>query len=325
MTLIDGPRLPPARGGAAKSLVIFLHGYGADGNDLIGLGREWSGILPETAFVSPHAPEACAMSPAGRQWFDLTLRDPSEYKRGVTAARPELDAFLDAEMARAGVGPERTALVGFSQGTMMALHTGLLRPSPLAGILGYSGLLADPGALTDGAISRAPVLLIHGDRDDAIARLQTLPSTRRKRVQHDPTHSFQDIVRRVTFHHDLTVMEADFSHFTFNHSRDVNDVYDYLEDRIKETNKKWFFLVNLEGCQILPAAWVQYAHRGKQLNIAASLGSVRFAPGSETERDIRMRAESQDFNPNLRNTREEALARIAEMRAALVADLQTHR
>lgn len=163
------------------------------------------------------------------------------------------------------------------------------------------------------------------NRDDAIARLQTLPSTRRKRVQHDPTHSFQDIVRRVTFHHDLTVMEADFSHFTFNHSRDVNDVYDYLEDRIKETNKKWFFLVNLEGCQILPAAWVQYAHRGKKLNIAASLGSVRFAPGSETERDIRMRAESQDFNPNLRNTREEALARIAEMRAALVADLHTQR
>lgn len=159
------------------------------------------------------------------------------------------------------------------------------------------------------------------NRDDAIARLSSLPSKRRKRVQHDPTHTLQDIVRRVTFHEDLTVMEADFSHFAFNHSRDVNDVYDYLEERIKETGKKWFFLVNLEGCQILPAAWVQYAHRGKQLNIAASLGSVRFAPGSETERDIRMRAESQDFNPNLRNTRDEALARIAEMRAELIAKL----
>ena len=168
MTLIDGPRLPPASGGAPKSLVIFLHGYGADGNDLIGLAREWSPILPDTAFVSPHAPEACAMSPAGRQWFDLTMRDPSEYSRGVNTARPELNAFLDSEMEKTGVGPERTAFVGFSQGTMMALHTGLLRESPLAGILGYSGLLADPGALVNGKISRAPVLLIHGDRDDVI-------------------------------------------------------------------------------------------------------------------------------------------------------------
>lgn len=168
MTMIDGPRLPPASGGEPKSLVVFLHGYGADGNDLIGLGREWSRILPDTAFVSPHAPEACAMSPAGRQWFPLTLRDPGEYARGVKAARSDLDSFLDAEMDRTGVGPGCTALVGFSQGTMMALHTGLLRQHPLAGILGYSGLLADPGALKSENISRAPVLLIHGDRDDLI-------------------------------------------------------------------------------------------------------------------------------------------------------------
>ncbi len=168
MTTIDGPRLAPASGGAPKSLVVFLHGYGADGNDLIALGRQWADLLPDTAFVAPHAPEACAMSPAGRQWFALTMRDPGEYARGVAAARPQLDGFLEVEMERCGVGEAMTALVGFSQGTMMALHAGLLRPRRLAGILGFSGLLADPTALQSGPTSKAPIFLIHGDRDDVI-------------------------------------------------------------------------------------------------------------------------------------------------------------
>jgi phospholipase/carboxylesterase len=168
MSNIDGPRLPPAAGGKPESLVVFLHGYGADGNDLIALGREWADLLPGTAFVSPHAPEACSMSPAGRQWFPLSMRDPDEYARGVDAARPELDAFLDTEMERTGVSDRKTALVGFSQGTMMALHTGLLRTRRLAGILGFSGLLANAEALKAGPVSPAPVLLIHGDSDDVI-------------------------------------------------------------------------------------------------------------------------------------------------------------
>jgi len=110
-------------------------------------------------------------------------------------------------------------------------------------------------------------------------------------------------------------MNVDFSHFTFHHARDVDEFYDHIEERIKATGRKWFFLVDLNGCEILPAAWGQYAYRGKRLNKAASLGSVRFAVGSETEADIRMRAESQDFRPNIRNTRQEALARIDELRA----------
>ena len=168
MTQIDGPRLPPASGGAPQSLVVFLHGYGADGNDLIALGREWADVLPDTAFVAPHAPEACAMSPAGRQWFGRTMRDPHEYARGVETARPELDGFLNAEIERTGVSEAKTALVGFSQGTMMALHAGLLRTRRLAGILGFSGLLADPGALKAGPVSATPVFLIHGDQDEVI-------------------------------------------------------------------------------------------------------------------------------------------------------------
>jgi phospholipase/carboxylesterase len=165
---MDGPRLPPASGASPKSLVVFLHGYGADGNDLIAIGRDWARHLPHTAFVSPNAPHACAGAPMGRQWFPLTMRDPHEFARGVAAARPAVDAFLDAERARYRLDESAVALVGFSQGTMLALHIGPNRPQRLAGILGYSGLLADPAALAGAAIQKPPVVLIHGERDDLI-------------------------------------------------------------------------------------------------------------------------------------------------------------
>ena len=164
----DSPRLPPASGGKPKSLVIFLHGYGADGNDLIGLGREWSRTLPHTAFVSPHAPQPCAGAPMGRQWFALTMRDPHEYARGVAATRPALDRVLDEELAQHGLDESTCVLVGFSQGPMMALHVGPQRKRQLAGIIGYSGLLADPQSLMSHRVQKGPVLLIHGDRDDVI-------------------------------------------------------------------------------------------------------------------------------------------------------------
>ena len=164
--MIDGPRREPQSGGAPQSLVVFLHGYGADGNDLIGLAEEWAPALPDTAFVSPHAPEPCAGAPMGRQWFELTMRDMLELSRGCVAAGPALDAFLDAEMKRHGLKENRIALVGFSQGTMMALHVGLNRP--LAGIVGYSGLLADPGALPQAGAGAPPVVLYHGDQDQVI-------------------------------------------------------------------------------------------------------------------------------------------------------------
>jgi phospholipase/carboxylesterase len=169
---LDGPRLEP-RSGAAKRLVVFLHGYGADGNDLIEIGRAWQPQLPDTAFVSPHAPEPCAGAPTGRQWFALTFRDPDERWRGVNAAAPILNAFLDAELARRKLSPSALALVGFSQGTMMALHVGLRRATPPAAIVGYSGLFvlpnnAAPDVVAGEIKARPPVLLIHGDRDELI-------------------------------------------------------------------------------------------------------------------------------------------------------------
>jgi phospholipase/carboxylesterase len=167
MALIDGPRLP-AKSGHVKQLVVFLHGYGADGNDLIGIGKEWTRFLPDAAFASPHAPEPCGMSPMGRQWFALTFRDPDERWRGVNHARPTLDAFLDAELARLGLDDSRLALVGFSQGTMMALHAAPRRARPAAAVVGYSGMLAGADKLAADVASRPPVLLVHGDQDEVI-------------------------------------------------------------------------------------------------------------------------------------------------------------
>ncbi len=169
MTLpqLDGPRLAPAAGGTPRQLVVFLHGYGADGNDLIGLGREWARALPHAAFVSPNAPEPCGMAPMGRQWFDLSLGDMSIIAEGVARAAPPLAAFLDAELARHNLPPEALALVGFSQGTMMALAVGLARnPSPAA-IVGYSGALATVETLPPPGSGPA-ILLVHGDMDEVI-------------------------------------------------------------------------------------------------------------------------------------------------------------
>lgn len=166
--MIDGPRIEPAAG-QPRSLVVLLHGYGADGNDLLDIGRIWAPVLPRTAFVSPHAPDPCAEAPTGRQWFPLpAAADPAMLGAGVRAAAPVLDAFLDAELARYNLGNDRLALVGFSQGTMMALHVAPRRAKRIAGVVGYSGLLAAPELLAAEAREKPPVLLVHGDADPLI-------------------------------------------------------------------------------------------------------------------------------------------------------------
>jgi phospholipase/carboxylesterase len=170
--LIDGPRLA-AKSRTTKQLVVFLHGNGADGNDLIAIAKQWQGFMPDAAFVSPHAPEPCAQSPGGKQWFALTMRDPNERWTGVNKASPGIHAFLDAELQRHGLDDSKLALVGFSQGTMLALHAGLRRRRPPAAILGYSGELVGPQHLAEakagaGGAKAAPILLVHGSDDDVI-------------------------------------------------------------------------------------------------------------------------------------------------------------
>jgi phospholipase/carboxylesterase len=168
MFALEGPRFGPAAGGKAQSLVLLLHGLGADGNDLISLAPYWARLLPNTAFVSPHAPFPCDMAPYGRQWFSLQDRSQTMILAGVKAAAPILDAFIDAQLTEHGLTADRLALVGFSQGTMMSLYVAPRRARAVAGVVGYSGALIGADSLAVDARSKPPVLLVHGDADDIV-------------------------------------------------------------------------------------------------------------------------------------------------------------
>lgn len=166
MAVLTGPERAAASG-RADSLVVLLHGYGADGNDLIGLAEPLAPHLPDTMFLAPNAPQRCANNPLGYQWFPIPWLDGSSEVESVVAAGQAfaaLDGWLD-DVARQGIAPERTVLVGFSQGTMMALQVGLRRRERLGGIVGFSGRLLRPERLAAEIVTRPPVLLVHGDAD----------------------------------------------------------------------------------------------------------------------------------------------------------------
>ena len=165
---LTGPTLPPLSGGDAKQLIIMLHGVGSDGDDLIGLAPYFQKILPDALFISPHAPFAFDMAPQGHQWFSLQYMTPEARLAGTQTAAPILDAYINGQLAAAGLSDDKLVLLGFSQGTMMALHVGLRRASPVAGILGYSGMLVGRELLADTIQSRPPVFLAHGDADDVV-------------------------------------------------------------------------------------------------------------------------------------------------------------
>jgi len=174
--VLNAGRVEP-RSGTLRSVVVFLHGYGANGADLLGLAEPLGEHLPDTLFLAPDAPERCAGAPFGYQWFPIPYIDGSseeESERGVLAAAADLDAFLDAVMVDEDVLPEQVVLFGFSQGTMMSLHVAPRRPDPVAGIVAFSGRLLAPELLTDEVVSRPPVLLVHGDQDDLVP-VQSLP------------------------------------------------------------------------------------------------------------------------------------------------------
>ncbi|WP_299843378.1 alpha/beta fold hydrolase [uncultured Roseovarius sp.] len=163
--------------GTTRSIVVFLHGYGANGADLLGLADPLGEHLPDTLFVAPDAPETIPGMPFGFQWFPIPWIDGSseeEAERGLLAASDDLNAYLDALMVDEDVLPEQVVLFGFSQGTMMALHVAPRREDEVAGIVAFSGRLLSPELLKDEVISRPPVLLIHGDADDVVPP-QSLP------------------------------------------------------------------------------------------------------------------------------------------------------
>jgi phospholipase/carboxylesterase len=165
---LKGPLHKPLSGGKPKKIALLLHGVGADGNDLIGLAPVWAPLLPEVEFVSPDGPFPCDMAPFGRQWFSLQDRSPAALLAGVRASAPILDAFIDDLLAARGLAESDLALVGFSQGTMMSLYTGLRRERPVAGIVGFSGALLGPEALPSEIRARPRVLLVHGDADPIV-------------------------------------------------------------------------------------------------------------------------------------------------------------
>lgn len=158
-----GPQKP-------DSAVVFLHGYGADGADLLGLADPLAPHLPGTAFYSPDAPEPCLNNPLGYQWFPIPWMDGSSEEQARSSAEQsfkDINAFLDKVLADEGLTPDRLALVGFSQGTMMALAVAPQRDAEIAGVVGFSGRLLDTENV-DKARVRPPILLVHGDQDPTV-------------------------------------------------------------------------------------------------------------------------------------------------------------
>ena len=166
MTL-SGPVVPP-RQGDPRQLVVLLHGWGADGNDLIGLAPALQGALPHARFASPNAPDPCDQNPMGRQWYSFMDERPASLKKGYVRAAGMIDAYLDAELARLGLDDSQLALVGFSQGAMMAVYVALRRARPVAGVVGFSGMMIDEDNAAAELRSRPPILLAHGDADPMV-------------------------------------------------------------------------------------------------------------------------------------------------------------
>ena len=169
---LNGPTLAPASGATPQQLVIFLHGVGSNGDDLISLAPFFQKVLPDALFISPNAPQAFDMAPPGQQmgyqWFSLQDMSPEARLAGTQTAAPILDAFIDEKLAETGLTDDKLALIGFSQGTMMSLYVGPRRANQMAGIIGYSGTLVGAEMLADSIKSRPPVLLVHGDSDEVV-------------------------------------------------------------------------------------------------------------------------------------------------------------
>ncbi len=165
---LDGPRFGPASRSTPRQLVVLCHGLGADGHDLIDIAPTWAAALPDAAFAAPDAPFACDMGPTGRQWFSVADRAPALLEAGARRAGPLLDRFIDSELARLSLPVTAYALMGFSQGAMMALFAGLRRRTAPRAILAFSGALIAPERLAAEHTNSAPVLLVHGEGDEVV-------------------------------------------------------------------------------------------------------------------------------------------------------------
>lgn len=165
--IVNGSSLQPLSGGKPKQIVLLLHGYGSNGADLISLAPHWQRSLPDALFLAPNAPQRCGME-GGYQWWPLSAFTPAALAQGAKAAAPAIDAFIDRKLAQYDLTEGDLAIIGFSQGTMMALHVGLRRNRTVAAVVGYSGMLTGAPELSHAAITRPPVLLVHGSADPVV-------------------------------------------------------------------------------------------------------------------------------------------------------------
>lgn len=166
--IVNGASLKPRTGARPKKIVLLLHGFGSSGTDMISLAPQWQDALPDTLFLAPHAPQRCGMMGAGYQWWGLSGFAPSALAAGAASAAPAIDAFIDRKLAEYELTEADLALVGFSQGTMMALHIALRRPKAVAAVVGYSGMLTATAGLGHADFSKPPVLLVHGTADPVV-------------------------------------------------------------------------------------------------------------------------------------------------------------
>jgi len=163
--IVNGSSLQPLSGGPPTSIVLLLHGYGSNGADLISLAPHWRQALQGTLFLAPNAPQRCG---PGYQWWPLTTLTPQALAAGAASAALAVDAFIDRKLSQYGLTDADLAIVGFSQGTMMALHVGLRRKAKVAGIVGYAGMLTSTADLSHALPTKPPVLLIHGSADPVV-------------------------------------------------------------------------------------------------------------------------------------------------------------
>ena len=171
MTRVLNSRRKETMSGSTRSVIVFLHGYGANGADLLSIADVLAEHLPDTLFIAPDAPETCPGNPTGYQWFPIPWLDGSseeEAKLSMEAACSDLNYFLDALIVDEDILPEQVALFSFSQGTMMSLHVAPRREDSFAGLVAFSGRLLEPELLSDEVQNKPPVLLIHGDQDDVV-------------------------------------------------------------------------------------------------------------------------------------------------------------
>ena len=166
--IVNGKSLKPRSGADPQQIVMLLHGYGSSGADMIALAPHWQDALPDALFLAPHAPQRCGTMGAGYQWWGLTGFAPAALAAGAAAAAPAIAAFIDRKLEQYGLTEAELALVGFSQGTMMALHVGLRRSRAVAAVVGYSGMLTSTAELAHKDFPKPPVLLVHGSADPVV-------------------------------------------------------------------------------------------------------------------------------------------------------------